>query len=65
MENVCEGDHECAVEKVDTIITIAETYYQAPETLGTKIDLNVKEINYTDIDLRMRIGDPCDYVCKM
>ena len=61
LNNVCEGDHECAVNKVDTIITIAETYFQAPEKLGTKIDLDIKEIKYTDTVLRLRYDGPCDY----
>ena len=46
LENVCEGNHECAVEKVDTIVTLAETYYQAPDALGTKVKFIVKEINH-------------------
>ena len=66
LKNVCEGDHECAIDKVDTIITIAETYFQAPETLGTKIDLIVKDINYADIELRLRsCTSCCDYGCEL
>ena len=65
LKNVCDGDHECAVNKVDTIITIAETYYQAPEKLGTNIGLNIKEINYTNTELRLGRNASCDYACAL
>ena len=66
LKNVCDGDHECAVSKIDTIVTIAETYYQAPDKLGTKIDLIIKEINYTDTELRLEFCCvPCAYACAM
>lgn len=66
LKNVCDGDHECAVNKVDTIISIAETYYQAPEKLGTNISLIIKEINYTNTELRLKgPGGQCDYACVL
>ena len=56
LENVCAGNHECAVEKVDTIVTLAETYYQAPDALGTKVDFIVKEINHARTKMRLGGG---------
>ena len=56
LENVCAGNHECAVEKVDTIVTLAETYYQAPDALGTKVNFIVKEINHVNNNLTLGPG---------
>ena len=56
LENVCAGNHECVVEKVDTIVTLAETYYQAPDALGTKVNFIVKEINHVNTNLTLGRG---------
>ena len=54
LENVCDGDHECAVNNVYVIVTLANTFYQAPDALGTRVFFNVKEIDYVDAKLRLR-----------
>ena len=54
LENVCGGDHECAVNNVYVIVTLANTFYQAPDALGTRVFFNVKEIDYVDAKLRLR-----------
>ena len=56
LENVCAGNHECAMDKVATIATLAETYYQAPDALGTKVDFIVKEINHAKTKMRLGGG---------
>ena len=54
LENLCGGDHECAVNNVYVIVTLANTFYQAPDALGTRVFFNVKEIDYVDAKLRLR-----------
>ena len=54
LENLCGGDHDCAVNNVYVIVTLANTFYQAPEVLGTRVFFNVKEISYVDAKLRLR-----------
>ena len=46
----------CAVDNVDTIVTLAETYYQAPDALGTKVKFIVKEINHVNRNLTLGSG---------
>ena len=53
LENVCEGDHECALNNVYVIVTLANTYYQAPDALGTRIFFIIKEIDYIDDNFRL------------
>ena len=54
LENVCEGDHECAVNNVYVIVTLANTFYQAPDALGTRVFFSVKEIDFIDDNFRLR-----------
>ena len=44
------------MDNVDTIVTLAETYYQAPDALGTKVKFIVKEINHAKTKLRLGSG---------
>ena len=46
----------CAVDNVDTIVTLAETYYQAPDALGTKVNFIIKEINHVNTNLTLGPG---------
>ena len=54
LENLCGGDHECAVNNVYVIVTLANTFYQTPDQLGTRVLFDVKEIDYVDAKLRLR-----------
>jgi len=56
LENLCGGDHECAVNNVYVIVSLANTFYQTPDALGTRVFFNVKEIDYFDAKLRLRSG---------
>jgi len=62
LENVCAGNHECAMDKVATIATLAETYYQAPDALGTKVTFFVTEINHARTEMRLEGGDFGTYI---
>ena len=62
LENVCAGNHECAMDKVVTIATLAETYYQAPDALGTKVTFFVTEINHARTEMRLEGGDFGTYI---
>ena len=52
----------CAVDNVDTIVTLAETYYQAPDALGTKVTFFVTEINHARTEMRLEGGDFGTYI---
>ena len=54
LENLCGGDHECAVNNVYVIVTLANTFYQTPDQLGTRVFFDIKEIDYVDAKLRLR-----------
>ena len=42
------------MNNVYVIVTLANTFYQAPDALGTRVFFNVKEIDYVDAKLRLR-----------
>ena len=65
LNNVCGGNHQCAMEKVQMMIAIAQTYFLKTNILGMKIDLKVIEVRNTDGNFRLRKSGACDPQCTL
>ena len=66
VNGVCEGDHTKAKLRAEKIVNLAQVYFHDSESLGTNITLDIKEIEYTDHELRLREENvECDSMCTL
>ena len=66
LNGVCEGDHDKAKQRVEKIANLAQVYFHDSASLGTKITFDIKDINHTNHELRLRDENvSCDAICMM
>ena len=66
LKTVCAGEHAKAKSRVEKIVQLAQTYFDMSATLGTKINLKVKEIVHTNNEFKLRnSGVTCNTGCQL
>ena len=65
LRHAAGSKHRAARRKVKEIVHLAQPYFLRSRELGTRINLQVKEIKHVNDRLRLRDSDKCKPDCQM